>query len=113
MSLIVAVRDENTMVARVQLYNMRQDRDEPIRSFCARLRGQLGVCKFNIKCQGCNGDLNYTEQIVRDVITRGLADSEIQLDLLGERNQNMTLEEEEVLKFVEAKKRSASRLFET
>lgn len=110
----LAVREENTMVARVQLHNMRQDRDEPIRSFCARLRGQAGVCKFNIKCQGCEGDVNYTEQIVRDVITRGLADSEIQLDLLGDRNQDMTLEE--VLKFVEAKeagKRSASRLFET
>ena len=110
----LAVREENTMVARVQLHHMRQDRDEPIRSFCARLRGQAGVCKFNIKCQGCNGDVNYTEQIVRDVITRGLADSEIQLDLLGDRNQDMTLEE--VLKFVEAReagKRSASRLFET
>ena len=110
----LAVREESTMVARVQLHNMRQDRDEPIRSFCARLRGQAGVCKFNIKCQDCNGDVNYKEQIVREVITRGLADSEIQLDLLGDRSQDMTLEE--VLKFVEAKeagKRSASRLFET
>ena len=108
----LAVREQNTMVAHVQLYNMRQDRDEPIRSFCARLGGQAGVYKFNIKCQGCNGDVNYTEQIVRDLITRGLADSEIQLDLLGDRNQDMTLEE--VLKFVKAKeagKRSASRLF--
>ena len=110
----LAVREENTMVARVQLHHMRQDRDEPIRSFCACLRGQAGVCKFNIKCQGCNDDVNYTEQIVCDVIPRGLADSKIQLDLLGDRNQDMTLEE--VLKFVEAKEageRSASRLFET
>ena len=42
----LAVREENTMVARVQLHNMRQDRDETIRSFGARLRGQAGVCKF-------------------------------------------------------------------
>ena len=31
---------ENVRVARVTLYNMRQGRDEPIRAFCARLRGQ-------------------------------------------------------------------------
>ena len=42
----LAVREENTMVAWVQLHNMHQDRDETIRSFGARLRGQAGVCKF-------------------------------------------------------------------
>ncbi len=110
----LAVREENTMVARVQLHNMRQDRDETIRSFGARQCGQAGVCKFQVRCQNCNTDVNYTEHIIRDVITRGLADSEIQLDLLGDTNQNMTLEE--VLQFVEVKeagKRSARRLFET
>ncbi|CAH3031503.1 unnamed protein product [Pocillopora meandrina] len=88
----LAVREENAMVARVQLHNMRQDRDETIRSFGARLRGQAG-------------------NVLRDVLTRGLADSEIQLDLLGERNQDMSLEE--VFQFIEAKeagKRSAGRL---
>ncbi len=34
----LAVREENTMVARVALHNMRQDRDEPIRAYGARLR---------------------------------------------------------------------------
>ncbi len=29
----LAVREENTMVARVTLQNMRQDRDKPIRAF--------------------------------------------------------------------------------
>lgn len=110
----LAVREENTMVACVQLHNMHQDRDETIRSFGARLRGQAGVCKFLIKCPGCDTDVNYTETILRDILTRGLADSEIQLDLLGDKNQDMTLEE--VFQFIEAKeagKRSAGRLLET
>ena len=34
----LAVRPENLLVARVQLQYMRQERDEPIRSFCARLK---------------------------------------------------------------------------
>ena len=33
----LAIREENTMVARVTLHNMRQDRDETVRSFGARL----------------------------------------------------------------------------
>ena len=110
----LAVREENTMVARVTLNNMTQDREETVRAFGARLRGQAGVCKFVLKCSNCNEDMNYTDAILRDVLTRGLYDSEIQLDLLGDQNQNMTLEE--VFQFVEAKeagKRSASKLMDT
>lgn len=111
---ILAVRQENIMVARVTLNNMRQDRDETIRSFSARARGQAGVCSFQIKCPHCEGEVNYTDTVVRDVVTRGLADSEIQVDLLGDPNQGMTLEQ--VLQFIEAKeagKRSASKLVDS
>jgi hypothetical protein len=36
----LAIREENVMVSRVALHNMHQDRDEPIRNFGARIRGQ-------------------------------------------------------------------------
>ena len=78
-----------------------------------RLRGQAGVCKFLIKC-ACNTDVNYTDTIIRNVLARDISDPEIQLDLLGDKNQDMTLEE--VTQFVEAKdsgKRSASRLLDS
>ena len=107
----LAIREENTMVARVTLHNMKQDRDEPVRAFGARLRGQASVCKFTQPCPNCEVDVDYTEAMVKDVLCRGLEDSEIQMDLLGDRNQDMTLEQ--ALGFVEAKeagKRSASRL---
>ena len=110
----LAVREENTMVARVTLHNMRQDREETIRSFGARLRGQAGICKFVIKCPGCSIDVNYTDEILRDALTRGIADPEIQLDLLGDKNQTMDLED--VFQFIEAKeagKRSASSLLDS
>ena len=110
----LAVREENTMVARVTLHNMRQDRDETIRSFGARLRGQAGVCKFELDCPGCTEKVNYTEQVLRDVLCRGIDDTEIQMDLLGDKNQEMTLEE--IFQFIEAKesgKRSASRLLDS
>ena len=110
----LAVREENAMIARVQLSDMRQDRDEAIRTFGARLRGQASVCKFTVACPSCNNDVPYTHHILRDVLIKGLADHEIQLDLLGDTNQDMSLEE--VFQFVEAKeagKRSAWHLLHT
>lgn len=80
---------------------MRQYRDDLVRNFSAKLRGQPGVCKFVITCPNCNHEVNYTDTIVRDVLARDIADLDIQLDLLGDKKQNMTLEE--VTKFVEAK----------
>ena len=106
----LAVRAENILVARVELHNTQQDRNEPIRNYAALLRGQANICKFTVTCPTCAVDINYTEQVLRD-ITRGLADHEIQLDLLGDKNQNMSLDE--VIQFIEAKeagKRSAGRL---
>lgn len=64
----LAERDENTMVVRVTLHNMRQDRDEPVRNFSVKLRGQAGVCKFVNTCPNCNHEVNYTATIVRYVL---------------------------------------------
>ena len=66
----LAVREENVMVARVALHHMKQDRDESVRAFAARLRGQAGVCKYTKVCPGCNGDVSYTEAILTDVLCR-------------------------------------------
>ena len=58
-----------------------------------------------MKCPQC-------DEVLRGVPERGLADKEMQLDLLGEQNQNMSLEE--VFKVVESKeagKRYANYLF--
>lgn len=109
----LAVREENAMVARVTLTEMRQDRDEPIRSFAARIKGQANVCKYMLNCQ-CGREINYSNEILRDVVVQGLSDHDIQLDLLSDANQNMSFEE--VLQFVEKKeagRRSANRLHDS
>ena len=107
----LAVREENLMVARLNLHTMRQDRDEPVRSFSARLRGQANVCKYLIKCSSFSHDVSYVNIMLRDALIRGINDEEIMLGILSEKNQEMTLEQ--VLQFVEAKeagKRSATQL---
>ena len=107
----LAVREENIMVAWVALHNMCQDNNETIRSFSARIRGQANVCHYNTACPNCSTTVDFTDCILRDVLARGIADNEIQLDILGNAKQDMT--SEAMLKFVESKesgKRSASCL---
>ena len=64
----------------------------------------------NAECDQIN---DFTEEIIRNVIARGISDQEIKLDLLGEKNQDMTLKD--MIEYIEAKesgKRSASRLLD-
>ena len=60
----LAVREENVMVARVTLHNMKHDRGEPIRAYGARLRGQASVCRFTQQCTSCEANVDYTEVIL-------------------------------------------------
>ncbi len=104
----LAVREENPKVARVALSRMVQDRGESIRSFAARLRGQAEVCRFIMKCTGCETMNNQGEQRVADQLCVGLADQDIQEDLLKDPNQAMSVEE--TIRFIEVRaagKRSA------
>lgn len=110
----LAVRPENILVARVQLQSLTQDRDEPVRAFCARLRGQARVCNFtDQKLCECSKtiDFDYSEVMVRDSLIRGLCDDEIRLEIVGQPQQNMTLGD--VLQLAEAResgRRTAGRL---
>ena len=111
----LAVRAENTMVARIALSNMRQGHEEPNRSFYARIKGQADTCKYEMKCTKaeCDQVNDFTEEILRNVIARGIADQEIQLGLIGEKTQDVPLKD--MLEYIEANesgKRSSSRLLD-
>ena len=108
---------ENIIIARVTHHQMKQDRDEPVRSFVARLKGQAGTCNYTMK-HTCSckkeSDINYSEEMVRNILASGLADNDIQRDLFGDANQEMPLEQ--MINFIEAKeggKRSASQVTST
>jgi hypothetical protein len=98
----LAVRRENVMVSRLALHGMCQDREEGVRNYAARLKGQADVCNFIVRCP-CNPpkNVNFTDQMVRDVLIRGLNDQDIQHDILGHENEAIPLED--VIKLVEAK----------
>ena len=109
----LAVREEKAMVERVTLHEIWEDSNEHIRSFDARVRGQAVSCKYLLNCD-CGREISYSEHNLRDIVVPGLVDSEMQLDLLSDTNQNMTLEE--VFQFMEKKengKRSTNLLLES
>ena len=61
---------------------------------------------YTIPCPDCGTNVDYTEPMIRDTVSQGLADKDIQLELLGDANQSPSLEE--VLQFVEKKESPAN-----
>ena len=73
-----------------------------MRNFAARIRGQADVCKFTVRCSCDNGmDVSFADQMVRDVLIRGLSDLDIQQEVLGNENQDLDLEH--TISLIEAK----------
>ena len=63
-------------------------------------------------CPSCNNpEVDFSDELIRDTIARNMHDEDIRLHLLGDRSQDMSLEE--MILFIEAKesgKKSATRL---
>ena len=88
-------------MARVKLHYMQQNRDKTIISFRACLCRQANVCKFKTNCPNCATEINHTNSVLWGMLIKGVIDSDIQLDQLSDKNQNMTLED--AFQFIEAK----------
>ena len=91
----LAVNDESTLVHRIRLGKMTQSPGTGIRLFLARLRGQASLCQYVATCRvpSCNHVFDYSEEIIKDNLIRGIADPEILSDLLGDPKTDRTLKE--------------------
>ena len=104
------MRKENTKIDRVIVHNLKQDRDEPIWHLEPDSEAKLVSVSTSTGAPDVTPILLHRDNLKRCSV-RGLNDPEIQMDLLGNKNHDVMLEQ--VLRFVEAKeagKRSASRL---
>ena len=91
----LAVKDESTLVHRMKLNSMTQSPGTGIRTFLANLRGQASLCQYSVKCKepGCTHTFDFSDEIIKDNLIRGIADPEILSDLLGDAKSDRTLEE--------------------
>ncbi|MEL6804106.1 MAG: hypothetical protein AAFO91_10025, partial [Bacteroidota bacterium] len=68
-------------VSRAELMKMSQGSDESIRTFAAKVQGKAQTCgfvtKFKCTCEK-ESSVNYTQEIIKDVLLSGIADVEIQ-----------------------------------
>ena len=74
-----------TGVLRAKLLDMKQKQDEPYRSFSSRVRGKAETCAFLTvsRCVcGVSNSVDYTDQIIRDVLISGIYDTDIRRDIL-------------------------------
>ena len=91
----LAVKEENVLVHRMKLGKMTQPPGSGIRTFLASLRGQAALCQFTAKCiePGCTHTFDYSKEIIKDNLIRGISDPEILSDLLGDPKSDRNLEE--------------------
>ena len=88
----LAVKEEGVLVHRIKLNKMVQTPGTPIRSFLSDLKGRAGLCQFTETCKcGCGKQVDFSSQIIRDNLVRGIADPEITNDILQDSRPNMTL----------------------
>ena len=91
---------------KINMGNLKQTPGVGVRNFLAELRGQSKLCKYTVKCTraGCDTDIEYSDDIIKDQLVRGIADPEILSDLLGDLQPNRTLAQ--VVDFIATKEQA-------
>ena len=98
----LCVRKKNRAVNRVKLGTMKQDKGEPVRKFAGRVMSLDNVSEYSVACSKCQQSVPYTEAVITDQVIAGLAEGEIQKDVLS-HPEAATMNLEKRLQFVEGK----------
>ena len=59
----LAVIPVATCVLRTELLQLRQERDEPFRTFTAKVRGKAETCSYTASCT-CGASVDYTNHVI-------------------------------------------------
>ena len=79
----MVVRTRNKLVTRHKLRQMVQSHDQPIQTFLSSLKATARLCDYKVKCEDaiCGKMVDFTDQMVMEQLTVGLADEETQRKL--------------------------------
>ena len=80
-----AVIGKNKAVHRKEFYEIVQAPDEQLNRFVAKLKAKAERCNFTMKCSatGCEQVVNYGEEMMKDQMTTGLYDKDVQQEVLS------------------------------
>ena len=69
----------------MNLWKMRQEAEEPIRAFAARVTSTADMCNMIVKCpnQACLKDVAYRDHVVHQIIIHGMRDNDIRVRVLS------------------------------
>ena len=70
----------------VRRSELQQDHGETARLYYSRVKGKADTCGFQVKCKqtGCpGGNVDYTDDMIKTILTTGLSDPGIQREVLG------------------------------
>ena len=74
-------------VRRTKLLTSRQDHGQTFREFYANTRAAAATCAYKVKCHhACctdNAPIDYTQEVVKDILLAGIIDVEIRKDVLS------------------------------
>ena len=74
---------------------MLLDPSESFKHYASRIKGQAACCDYTVKCtaSGCNTIIAYAEEEIRDQICKGIADPDVQRDIMTQRRPDLPLDE--------------------
>ena len=79
----LAVVTVHKSVHLMNLYKMVQQPEENIRAFSARLTGTAEMCGMSVKCNTCQVDISYRDEVVRQIIITGMFNLDIRQRVLS------------------------------
>ena len=79
----LAVKTESVLLHRIKMWKMMQGPGTGIHNFHAQLKGHAKLCEYSVNCT-CTLKVDYSEEMSKDHLIRGLNDPEILADLLGD-----------------------------
>ena len=90
-----AVIGKNKSVHRKEFYEIVQAPDEQLKLFVAKLKAKAERCNFTMTCTdgNCNTIINYGEEMLKDQMTTGLYDKDVQQDVLAKSKDLTTFQQ--------------------
>ena len=86
----LAVRSRNKLASVVELVQLRQEAEQPVEAFLAKLKVLSRQCNLKKACT-CRLEVDFSDEIVLNQLLAGLYDDEVRLELL--KKDDLTLEQ--------------------